>query len=66
MQYILKCGNMLVRRDDMIKTKELAKKLGLHVNTIYNYIAKGMPHIKTDKDYLFDYDKVIKWLENYK
>lgn len=50
----------------MIKTKELAEKLGLHVNTIYNYIAKGMPHIKTDKDYLFDYDKVIKWLENYK
>lgn len=50
----------------MIKTKELAEKLGLHVNTIYNYISKGMPHIKTDKDYLFDYDKVIKWLENYK
>lgn len=50
----------------MIKTKELAEKLGLHVNTIYKYIEKGMPHIKIEKDYLFDYDKVIKWLENYK
>lgn len=47
----------------MIKLKELSNKLGVHSNTIRNYIKKGLPCIKLERTYLFDYDKVIEWLE---
>lgn len=50
----------------MIKTKELANKLGVHINTIYNYIKIGMPYIRATKTYLFDYEEVIKWLKENK
>lgn len=47
----------------MIGMKELCLKLGKHPNTIYNWIKKGMPCIKTDKDYMFDYEEIITWLK---
>lgn len=47
----------------MIKLKELSSRLGVHENTIRNYIKKGMPCIKLERVYLFDYEKVVKWLE---
>lgn len=47
----------------MINLKELSSKLGVHHNTIRGYIKKGLPHIKLERKYLFDYDKVIEWLE---
>lgn len=47
----------------MINSRELCQKLGIHINTLYRYISKGMPHIKLDKDYLFDYEEVITWLK---
>jgi len=47
----------------MISSKELSEKLGVHINTIYRYIEKGMPHLKLDKVYLFDYEEVIKWIK---
>lgn len=50
----------------MINAKEFAKKINKHYNTIYKWIKKGMPCIKTDKDYMIDYDEVITWLKNRK
>lgn len=47
----------------MIKTKELADKLGVHINTIYNYIKRGMPYIRATRTYFFDYEDVINWLK---
>lgn len=47
----------------MINLNELSSKLGIHQNTIRNYIKKGLPCIKLERKYLFDYDKVIEWLE---
>lgn len=47
----------------MINLKDLSSKLGIHQNTIRNYIKKGLPCIKLERKYLFDYDKVIEWLE---
>lgn len=47
----------------MISLRELSSKLGVHQNTIRNYIKKGLPHIQLERKYLFDYDKVIEWLE---
>ncbi len=48
----------------MMNAEELAKRLNKHINTIYNWIKKGMPCIKTEKDYLINYDEVIEWLKN--
>lgn len=50
----------------MIKTKELSKKLGVHINTIYNYIKRGMPYSRATKTYLFDYEEVLNWLKENK
>ena len=47
----------------MINSKELCDKLSIHINTLYRYIEKGMPRIKLDKGYLFDYDEVLVWLK---
>lgn len=47
----------------MIGSKELCEKLGIHINTLYRYIEKGMPNVRLDKVYLFDYDEVINWLK---
>lgn len=49
-----------------MNAKEFAKKINKHYNTIYKWIKKGMPCIKTDKDYMIDYDEVITWLKNRK
>lgn len=49
---------------EMINTTELSKRLNKHYNTIYKWIKKGMPCIKTDKDYMFNYEEVINWLKN--
>lgn len=49
-----------------MNAKEFAKKINKHYNTIYKWIKKGMPCIKTDKDYMIDYDEVIEWLKNRK
>lgn len=46
----------------MISTKELSKKLGIHKNTIYNYVKQGLPVIKLKQKMLFNYDEVIVWL----
>lgn len=47
----------------MIDLMELSKKLNVHPNTIRNYIKDGLPHIQLKRKYLFDYEKVIEWLE---
>lgn len=47
----------------MIDSKELCDKLGIHINTLYKYIKKGMPHIKLERKLLFNYDEVINWLK---
>lgn len=47
----------------MINAKQLAKMLNKHPNTIHNWIKKGMPCIKTEKDYLINFDEVIEWLK---
>lgn len=47
----------------MINARELSKKLGMHYNTIYKWIKNGMPCIKTGKEYLVDFEEVIKWLK---
>jgi len=47
----------------MINSKELCKKLGIHINTLYRYVEKGMPHLRLDKVFLFNYEEVINWLK---
>ena len=49
---------------EMMNAEELARRLNKHINTIYNWIKKGMPCIKTEKDYLINYDEVIEWLKS--
>jgi len=49
--------------DIVINSKELCEKLSIHINTLYRYIEKGMPHIKLDKNYLFNYEEVLNWLK---
>ena len=48
----------------MISTKELCLKLGIHPNTVRNYIKKGMPVLRLEQKFLFNYDEVINWLKN--
>ena len=47
----------------MIDTRELSLRLGVHENTIYTYIKKGMPCVKLDKKYVFNFDEVIQWFK---
>ena len=47
----------------MINAKEFAKLVNKHQNTISKWIKKGMPCIKTDKDYLIDPNEVFNWLK---
>lgn len=47
----------------MINAKEFAKEINKHPNTIYKWIKKGMPCIKTDKDFLIKSEEVFDWLK---
>ena len=46
----------------LLTTKELTNTLNIHSNTVYKYIDKGMPYLKFDKEYRFDLDMIIEWL----
>lgn len=48
----------------MINSKELCEKLGIHKNTLYHYLKLGLPSVKLERKYLFNYEEVIKWLNN--
>ena len=50
----------------MLNKNQLAVKLSVHANTVYNLIKEGMPHIKIGKKYRFDYEEVLTWLKNRK
>jgi len=47
----------------MMTTKELAKYLQVHENTIGRYVKKGMPCVKLEKAIRFDLDDVLKWIK---
>ena len=49
--------------EKFINVAELSALLGIHVNSIYNYIKKGMPCINAGKKYLFKYSEVIEWMK---
>ena len=61
---VLKCNQGSKGSEMMISTKELCLKLGIHPNTVRNYIKKGMPVLKLEQKFLFNYDEVINWLKN--
>ena len=50
----------------MLNTKELAKVLNVHYNTIYNLIEKGMPHYKVGKVLRFNLEEIKEWLKQQK
>jgi predicted site-specific integrase-resolvase len=50
----------------MISATKFAKKMGVHTNTVYNWVRKGMPCIKTKKIIFINYDEAIEWLKNNK
>lgn len=51
---------------EIIDFKELAKRLGVHLNTTYALRAQGMPHFAVGKKKQFraDYQEVLEWLQN--
>ena len=48
---------------NMMTTKELAKYLQVHENTIGRYVKKGMPCVKLEKAIRFDLDDVLNWIK---
>ena len=48
---------------NMMTTKELAKYLQVHENTIGRYVKKGMPCVKLEKAIRFDLDDVLRWIK---
>lgn len=51
----------------MLSAKQLSKKLNISIKTIYNYVKKGMPHVKLKgktSAYRFELEKVMEWLNN--
>lgn len=48
----------------MLNAKQFGEKIHKHRNTIYKWIKEGMPCIKTEKDYLIDYNEAVEWLKN--
>ena len=41
----------------LLTTKELTNTLNIHSNTVYKYIDKGMPYLKFDKEYSWEFQK---------
>lgn len=54
---------MIRENENMLKLKELAVKLNVHPNTVYRLVEAGMPCARLGSLMRFDYDKVIKWME---
>ena len=48
----------------MLKRKELAKELNIHINTVDRSVKRGMPCIKIGKSVRFEKDKVMEWLKS--
>lgn len=49
----------------LISTKELSEILGVHIQTIYNWVKEGMPRMKMGYNLVrYDLDEVMKWIEN--
>lgn len=47
----------------LIRTKEVAKRLGITPVLVYNWCREAkMPHIRVNKTFLFDWDKVLEWI----
>jgi excisionase family DNA binding protein len=52
---------------ELVKTKELCKRLKIHSNTVYNWRNSGMPFIQVNKrTFLYDLKEVQKWLKDKK
>lgn len=51
--------------EDLINVNELAKRMGVHYNTIYNLVRKGdIPYIRLgDGAYRFNYSEVLERLK---
>lgn len=49
----------------LIRTKEVAHRLGVTPVLIYNWCREaGMPHIRVNKTFLFDWNKVQSWIDS--
>lgn len=46
----------------LLTTKELAEKLCVHTNSVYNWRKEGMPFIIAGRNCRYDYEEVKKWL----
>ena len=49
-----------------LKAKELAKELGISLQTVYNWIYEGMPHYFKGCNYRFDLEAVKEWAKEQK
>lgn len=50
---------------EMVDTKELAKILGVHENSLYNWAKQGMPRYKISSNQIrYDVDEVWDWLKD--
>ena len=48
----------------MLTTRELAKILGVHEQTIRGYVRQGMPCLKLNKsNFRFELEKCLNWFE---
>lgn len=47
---------------ELLTIKELAAKLKMSVNTLYNLRHQGMP-AAIDRPLRFEFDEVVKWLK---
>ncbi len=50
----------------VITVKELATKLRVHKNSVYNWIRRGMPVLYKGRVIRIDEEEAMKWLEETK
>jgi len=58
----------MVRIEDRwyLDIPELTDWLGIHRNTVYNWIAKGMPCERFGWQLLFRYKEIRQWVKEYR
>ena len=49
--------------EQLLTTRELAKKLAVSERHIFNLLKKGLPHFKIEKCLRFDLQEVLEWLK---
>lgn len=60
-----KMSKKIVKQDESLNLKALARAFGVSQVTVRNWIDRGVPCQKTGKGYHFNLSEVIQWREKY-